>query len=92
MNGYIKMAGAEEFGKMLIELGAGRKVKEDKLDYQSGMKIEAKNNEEIELYAPMVTIYSSTEVSEDILQKITQLFVIEENPSDNEELIIDELR
>ncbi len=47
-SGFISFKSVEELGRILIELGAGRKHKEDKLDYNAGIIFKAKAGDKVQ--------------------------------------------
>lgn len=60
VSGYINYANAEEIGKASVLLGAGRKTKEDKIDYSAGIVLHFGYGQKIEKGEVGATLYSST--------------------------------
>jgi pyrimidine-nucleoside phosphorylase len=46
-SGYISHMNAEEIGRAALELGAGRKTKEDKIDFGAGIVLRKKTGERV---------------------------------------------
>ncbi len=86
-SGYVSFKDSVAFGYGLIELGGGRKLKTDILDYNVGFNILKKTNDKVEKYEELVSIYSNKELSEDYLQKIADIFVISSEPKDYKQVL-----
>ncbi len=56
-NGVIKKIDALELGKLSVNLGAGRKSKEDKIDYGVGIKLHKHIGEEVKKGDVLATLY-----------------------------------
>lgn len=86
-SGYVSFKDSVNFGYGLIELGGGRKQKTDVVDSKVGFNILKKTNDRVEEYDELVSIYSNKELSEEFLQKIADIFVISEQPTDYKQVI-----
>ena len=51
----------ENIGKIACYLGAGREKKEDKIDYQAGLKILKKTSEFVEIGETIAILYTNKE-------------------------------
>lgn len=60
-SGYIRNIHAENVGIAAMLLGAGRKTKEDVIDYTVGVKLHKKVGMAVEKGEPLVTVYANTE-------------------------------
>lgn len=58
-SGYITAMDAEAIGFIALELGAGRKTKEDTLDYGAGLVFHAKTNMPVQEGQAIATLYGS---------------------------------
>jgi len=58
-SGYIKNINAREIGFIAISLGAGRFIKEDRLDYTAGLILRKKIGDHIEKEERLATIYTN---------------------------------
>ena len=56
-NGVIKKIDALELGKLSVSLGAGRKSKEDKIDYTVGIKLHKHIGDEVKKGEVLATLY-----------------------------------
>ncbi|RLU33036.1 pyrimidine-nucleoside phosphorylase [Streptococcus iniae] len=61
-SGYITELPALEFGLIAMRLGAGRAVKSDLLDYESGIVFDKKVGDAVQVGDQIATIYSSNEL------------------------------
>lgn len=84
-DGYLTNLSALELGKLSVSLGAGRKSKEDKIDYSVGIELLKSNNELVKKDEVIMNIYSNKEVK-DISNNI---FSISEEKPETEVLIYD---
>lgn len=68
-NGYIKSIDAYEISKLLLELGGGRKKKDDTIDHSVGFHFLKKRGEKIEKGEPWVKIYYNNKVKGEWIKK-----------------------
>lgn len=66
-SGYITELPAMEFGLFAMRLGAGRAVKSDKLDYETGIVFEKKVGETIEIGEIVAKIYANEKISQELV-------------------------
>ena len=66
-SGYITELPAMEFGLFAMRLGAGRAVKSDKLDYETGIVFEKKVGETVEIGEIVAKIYSNEKISQELV-------------------------
>ncbi|MGT2808040.1 pyrimidine-nucleoside phosphorylase [Streptococcus iniae] len=66
-SGYITELPALEFGLIAMRLGAGRAVKSDPLDYESGIVFDKKVGDAVQVGDQIATIYSSNELDNKVL-------------------------
>jgi pyrimidine-nucleoside phosphorylase len=59
-SGFVHRVDARLLGELAMDLGAGRKSKEDEIDLAVGLEIHVKVGDAIEAGAPLVTVHSST--------------------------------
>lgn len=69
-SGYVNLKSSKEFGMILIDLKAGRKLKTDTLDFISGIYLNKYNGEYVNAGETIITIYSSNIITEDIINKV----------------------
>ena len=87
--GYIKSINTEKIGWALVEIGCGRKVKSDSLDYSAGIKTNYKIGDKI---YKGDTVYELFGLNEKKLKNakgmLTRTFIISEQEQEQEQLII----
>lgn len=66
-SGYITELPAMEFGLFAMRLGAGRAVKSDKLDYETGIVFEKKIGETVEIGEIVAKIYANEKNSQELV-------------------------
>jgi pyrimidine-nucleoside phosphorylase len=66
-SGFITELSALEFGLFAMRLGAGRAVKTDTLDYETGIMFEKKVGEEVKVGDCIAYIYSNEKISQKLL-------------------------
>jgi pyrimidine-nucleoside phosphorylase len=76
--GVVTKLVANELGIAAMMLGAGRRTKEDAIDYAVGLKLHKKVGEEIQEGEALLTIYSNTEDIEEVTALLEQYIEIGE--------------
>ena len=66
-SGFITELPAMEFGLFAMRLGAGRAVKSDKLDYETGIVFEKKVGDKVEIGEVFAKIYSNEKISQELV-------------------------
>lgn len=66
-SGYITELPAMEFGLFAMRLGAGRAVKSDELDYETGIVFEKKIGETVEIGEIVAKIYANEKISQELV-------------------------
>jgi pyrimidine-nucleoside phosphorylase len=92
-DGYISHMNAEEIGRAALELGAGRKTKEDKIDFAAGIVLCKKTGEFVHAGEALAVMHTSCGEKALAGEKIFRaaLEFSAEKPADKK-LIIDVLR
>lgn len=82
--GYLTILSSLELAKLSMHLGAGRKFKEDTIDYSAGIIINKSLNDKVAVGDTILTLYTNKE-----LPKIEEekLFKVEDKPNNNYKLI-----
>ena len=70
-DGYISAMDAEKIGLAAAELGAGRKTKEDSIDFAAGIILKRKTGDKIKRGEPIATLCTN---DKDRLPLATKLF------------------
>ena len=66
-SGHITELPAMEFGLFAMRLGAGRAVKSDELDYETGIVFEKKVGETVEIGEIVAKIYANEKISQELV-------------------------
>ena len=92
-SGYISHMNAEEIGRAALELGAGRKTKEDKIDFSAGIALRSKTGDFVREGEVIAMMHTSDEEKMNAGEKIFRaaLEFSAEKPEEKK-LIIDILR
>lgn len=91
-SGFVTFSNVKDFGYSAIDIGAGRKLKTDKLDYHAGIEIHKKHGEYVEKNETLITVYSKSEVTEEFQKKILSNFnIVFKKPKLNK-IILKEIR
>lgn len=85
--GYITALPAMEFGLIAMRLGAGRAVKTDNLDYETGIVFRKKVGEAVQIGEQIATIYSNEKISENMLTDFQKNVKIEDVVTKTKEII-----
>ena len=83
-SGYLYDIHSLEVAKLSSSLGAGRKNKDDKIDYSAGVIINKNINDIVEVGDTIMTLYTNKEVPNIDTNK---LFIISNNKNDGNKLI-----
>ena len=83
-SGYLYDIHSLEVAKLSSSLGAGRKNKEDKIDYSAGIIINKNINDIVEVGDTIMTLYTNKEVPS---IDINKLFIISSNKNEDNKLI-----
>lgn len=85
--GYITALPAMEFGLFAMKLGAGRAVKSDKLDYETGIVFRKKVGEAVQEGEHLATIYSNENISENMVSNFQKNVKIENRVVKTKEIL-----
>lgn len=69
-DGYVDFKSNKEFGLTLIEIKAGRKNKEESLDFLSGIYLNKVFNEFVKKDETLLTIYCSSPIKDDVIKRL----------------------
>ncbi|MDE5841416.1 MAG: thymidine phosphorylase, partial [Malacoplasma sp.] len=87
-DGYVNFTSNKQLGLILIDLKAGRKVKNDKLDFLSGLYLNKYSGEFVKKNETIITVYASSEIDEQILNKIKENIEISDKKIDLNKTIL----
>lgn len=85
-SGYLRKIDAYKLGILSMHLGAGRKSKDDTIDYEAGIVINKKINDYINIGDVLMTIYMHKDINNISLDE--EFFEITENKVSEEKLVI----
>lgn len=78
-SGYISEMVADQLGIAAMLLGAGRRTKEDSIDYSVGLMLHKKVGDSVTAGEPLVTIYANNQTIDDVKAKIYEnIFITKE--------------
>jgi len=63
IEGYLSNISSLEVAKLSMELGSGRKTKEDKIDYSAGIIINKKINDKVSIGDTIMTLYTNKDIN-----------------------------
>lgn len=85
--GYISGLPALEFGLFAMKLGAGRAVKSDGLDYESGIVFAKKVGQSVEKDEKIATIYSNIAITNDMISEFQSHIMIGDSAVEPKEIL-----
>lgn len=86
-NGYVSKIHTMQLGTLVCELGAGRKRKEDTIEFSTGIMVRKKVTDRIEKGEILAVIHSNTERIETLYEKVLSCFEISDERGSKEPLI-----
>ena len=75
-SGYAFINTSLQIGLLAMKLGAGRESKADVIDYEAGIKINKKSNEKVIKGQPVLTLYSSKPIPQNLVEDAQKTFDI----------------
>ena len=85
--GYISELPAMEFGLFAMRLGAGRAVKTDTLDFETGIVFEKKVGESIKIGEIVAKVYANEKISQELVTEFKKNVKISDEPKKVQEII-----
>ncbi|BBU47385.1 pyrimidine-nucleoside phosphorylase [Mycoplasmopsis felis] len=90
-SGHVEIFDSLTFGIVAMKLGAGRKTKEDSIDFEAGITINKKTNEKVEKGDVLFTLYSSSKIDLSIIQELKNGYRINQEQVENQ-VILDRMK
>lgn len=90
-SGYIKEINALELGILSSDLGAGRKTKEDSINFAVGLDLNYKEGDFVPEGEPLLYIHHDEELSEDWLKRLEAAYEIVDHEVEKPTLIYERL-
>jgi len=84
--GYITDIDSVGMSKMVNELGAGRKNKDDEIDHNVGIVLNKKTNDKVDINDLLMTVHCNSEIDP---SKYLDLFTIEDNKKEEIKIVLD---
>ncbi|MGZ9763196.1 thymidine phosphorylase [Mycoplasma sp. 5912] len=91
IDGYMEIFDSLTFGIVAMKLGAGRKTKEDSIDFEAGITIHKKTNELVRPGYKLFTLSSSKPIDPTLVNELMQGYRINKTPVENK-IILDKMR
>lgn len=92
ISGQVQELDARAVGRAAVELGAGRKHRDDDIDYSAGIILHKKRGDEVEQGESLATLYSSSDDKiEGVIPTIRNAYKIGKEPPKSKPLIVSEI-
>jgi len=85
--GYVASINALEIGLAAMKLGAGRKTKEDDIDYDVGIVLNKKVGDPVNKDEVLAYVYNNLKQIDDILNQVYDAFTLSKDPVEKQPLI-----
>ncbi|QDF65258.1 thymidine phosphorylase [Mycoplasma nasistruthionis] len=89
--GYLEIFDSLVFGIVSMKLGAGRRTKEDELDFEAGITLNKKTNEQVSKGDVLFTLYSSNPIDLELVEELKQGYRFNQAMVENK-IILDKLK
>ncbi|KXT75059.1 Pyrimidine-nucleoside phosphorylase [Streptococcus sp. DD10] len=86
-DGFIVALPAKEFGLFAMRLGAGRAVKSDKLDYETGIVFSKKVGESVRKGEVIAKVYANKKISQDLVTEFQKYVKINDGVKSLREIL-----
>lgn len=87
--GYVASIDAESIGVAAMLLGAGRKTKEDKIDYAAGITIKKKLGEQVQVGDTLCILHTNLEIYKEAMTTAETAYLLSSNQPDEVTYIYD---
>jgi len=90
--GFLAAVSALGIGRVALELGAGRRTKEDAIDHAVGIRCFAKRGDVVEVGEPLAAVYARDETAADhAVERIRTLISIADEPQPPRPIVLETL-
>lgn len=89
--GYLEIFDSLTFGLVSMKLGAGRKTKEDSIDFEAGITLNKKTNEFVNKNDVLFTLYSSNEIDKNLINELKTAYKFNDAKIENK-IILEKLK
>jgi pyrimidine-nucleoside phosphorylase len=89
--GYVSAFHTEQVGRVIIELGGGRKKLDDVLDLSTGLEMLARLGDRVEAGQPLARVFAKPEAAEAIREELLAAITIGDNQIEVPPLIVERI-
>ena len=90
--GFVTAVSALGLGRAALELGAGRRTKEDEIDHAVGIRCFAKRGDEVQAGQPLAEIHARDDVAADrAAERVRELVSIADEPQPPRAIVLETL-
>lgn len=75
-SGILTYQSVLDLADLSVDLGSGRKTKNDVIDYQAGIYLHATNRSCVKKNGKVMTLYSSNSIVPDLIERAKKIFKI----------------
>lgn len=86
-NGYLEIFDSLTFGIVAMKLGAGRETKEQNIDFEAGISLNKKTNDQVKKGDLLFTLYSSKAIDAKLVNELAQAYKYNKKPVENKIVI-----
>ncbi|AIA29643.1 thymidine phosphorylase [Mycoplasmopsis californica HAZ160_1] len=86
-DGYLEIFDSLTFGIVAMKLGAGRAKKEDPIDFEAGITLNKKTNEEVKKGETIFTLYSSKPIDIKLIDELKNSYKFNDKKVENKIII-----
>ncbi|MDE5599786.1 MAG: thymidine phosphorylase, partial [Ureaplasma sp.] len=86
-DGYLDFENCKEIGLVSLYLGAGRKTKSDKIDFDAGIVLNKEYNQYVKSGDLIATLYSNSKISNEVIELFKKDLKITKKPNKNTKII-----
>lgn len=90
-NGFLEIYDSLVFGNVALKLGAGRKTKNDVIDFEAGIELKKITNDHIKKGDVLFTLYSTKTIDMSLIKELNQGYKISSKVIANK-IILDKIR
>jgi pyrimidine-nucleoside phosphorylase len=88
-SGHVAAIDAQQLGKVVVELGGGRRVKTDTIDHSVGLQMLVRIGDEVEAGQPLLNVFAKRDAADIVCDKLSEAITIADSPPSRLPLIVD---
>jgi pyrimidine-nucleoside phosphorylase len=89
--GYVSAINTEQLGRVIIELGGGRKKLDDVLDLSTGLEMLVRLGDRIDQGQPIVRVFARSEAAQTVQDELLAAITIGDSPVEPPPLIVERI-